>query len=165
MKADGGTLLYIALAVISLIVSAVRQNNKKKAVMPVPPRPKPDMEESQPDPPATWQKELEDIFGKVFVQPEEKKDAGTNEKVEHPKAPDTVMSDSQEIIEVQEAQEELAGTLAGKTTTSGKPLKKPVYADVPVNFLEDNALGTVVSEEFELRRAIIYSEVLNRKYF
>jgi cell division protein FtsN len=165
MKADGGTLLYIILAVISLIVSVIRQSNKKKAGIPVPPSSSPDKEENQPNPQSTWQKELEDIFGKRFSVPEEKGEVTTYEEVEKQKAPEREISYSQEIIDVQEAKEKLERTYAGETITNEQSHMSSIYSYKPNDLLEDYALEPVVSEEFELRKAIIYSEVLNRKYF
>lgn len=148
MKADGGALVYIILAVISLIVSAVGKN-KNKEHRPASSGhdvPKPDTEQGRPQ--NTWQKELEDLFG------------GNTD------------SRKPEVIEVKQEQDELSTRVrelnkyadsrqAAGTDEKGQIQSKSVF------FYEDeeHEASDVNLEEFELRKAVIYAEVLNRKYF
>lgn len=144
IKADGGggALVYIILAVISLIVSAVSKSQHKKMpqgpATPQPQQPEPIPAEPQP----TWQQELEDIFGKVFTEPERKPEPAPVETV------DNRVAEWNKYAQARES----------------KPEDTHINAHLEV-IDEEEHHEMAMAEEFDLQRAVVYSEVLNRKYF
>lgn len=149
MKADGGALVYIILAIISLIVSAVGRN-RNKGRRPIPSSS--EIPESEPQPQHTWQKELEDIFGTGrTVNPE----------------PETQVSESDEtqsgLEEMPPYVKELNKYAASATNNEIEAQSNPTTASFQ-NEEEHESVG-ISLEDFELRKAIVYAEVLNRKYF
>jgi len=156
MKAEGGALIYVVLAVISLIVSAIGKS-KKKVGPPVTSKPASE-EPAVPhkEPQTTWQKELEDIFGKVLTEPEvvvEKRQYEEPKPVLKPKIEPQV-SLANERTSYQDS----------KKTVSSEPKKTEPTQSIHVDEGEHEVAG-INLEEFELNKAIIYSEVLHRKYF
>ena len=155
-KADGGgALIYIILAVISLIVSAIGKS-KSKGTHQAPPAPGPSEQETKPhEPEVTWQKELEDIFGKVFTEPEVSTQIPKNES-----AP---VSSKKEVLS------ENVDTKVAELNKYAKFKEAKVEEDKPTKHLEvieeeeRSPLASV--EDFDLSMAVVYTEVLNRKYF
>ena len=156
MKAEGGALIYVVLAVISLIVSAIGKS-KKKVGPPVTSKPASE-EPAVPhkEPQTTWQKELEDIFGKVLTEPEvvvEKRQYEEPKPVIKPKIEPQVSVAEQRSVYMD----------AKKTISSEQKnaeLSKSTHVDE-----NEHEIAGINLEEFELNKAIIYSEVLHRKYF
>lgn len=146
IKADGGggALVYIILAVISLIVSAVSKSQNKKMPQ-APTAPQPQQQEPIPaEPQPTWQRELEDIFGKVLTQPERKP-----EPVAVPvETVDSRVSEWNKYAQARESKPEEVNTKSS-----------------PEVIEEEEHHELALAEDFDLRRAVVYSEVLNRKYF
>ena len=160
MKADGGggALVYVILAVISLIVSAIGKN-KNKVSRPVAPRPETAEPEHQPQQPATtWQKELEDIFGKVLTEPEV--------VVDKPRPQDTF---SQTEVKKEVPKETMSSNVyelnkyAASKKANAEEAKKAEHSGA-IHVLEEEHENHFHIEEFELQKAVIYAEVLNRKY-
>lgn len=157
MKADGGALIYIIIAVVVAIVNAITKSKKKE----IPSAPsKPYYEENpepQKAPQTTWQKELEDIFGElpkpevvvekpIFEPPKPK----TEPQVEVKTEPSMVdqwnkYNEPEKLAEPELIPMEIAEHIH-KTYNEPEPTLKDF-------------------EEFDLRKAVIYSEVINRKYF
>jgi hypothetical protein len=156
MKADGGALVYIVLAIVSIIVSAIGKN-KRKGIPQVPMNPKPAEQEAKPvEPQATWQKELEDIFGKAFSEPEMVSESPKNETVH-------TLEKKEVLAEVPDAKvTEWNNYLQSKKTVVEEP---GPFADVEIYTLEEEHSPLVSFGDFELSKAVVYAEVLNRKYF
>lgn len=170
MKADGGALVYILIAIISLVVSAISKNNEKKAKRPAPPvNDAPEWEEvPQPQasrPKTTWHQEFEEIFGEV-TKPVYKEYSPEEIKPEFDKEPEYL--GSQESIIANEAEEEIKPGYVGEAITENE---SSVYFHQHSGIIEsleeeqEMELQPVAREDFDLRKAVIYSEVINRKYF
>jgi hypothetical protein len=155
MKADGGALLYIIIGIISLIVSAISKSKKKAARPYAPEYSKEETPHPQPEPQATWQKELEDIFGKVFDEPEV---VETKPQYNQPTKAEVI---DEPISPYVEALNKYAQTKQGASAEPKiyDPIKEPVYAE------EETELASIHLNRSELSKAIIYSEIINRKYF
>jgi len=158
MKADGGALIYVILAIISIIVSVIGKN-KNKRVTQGPSAPQPVTEEPSEDKPRpSWQKELEDIFGNVINEPE----------VIVRKTPPRESKPFEPITT-----EIVTGSIGSKTKEEGKyietsktgPIDSTTIHTGSIHLEEEHEPATVTLEEFELSKAVIYSEILNRKYF
>jgi hypothetical protein len=161
MKADGGTLLYILIGLISVIISAVEKNRKKKAAAnripanPSVPAPEPHTS-SRPE----WQKELEDIFGKPFEDSRTEADNKRQEEPVMPRAEPVLIPAPEKVRRPREHWERATSPVLSTEIIS--PVVKP---EAQKSTEEDDQLITVDSEYFDLRKAVIYNEVLNRKYF
>lgn len=155
IKADGGALVYIILAVISLIVSAIGKS-KSKGVPQISTEPRHSEQKAEPvDSQTTWQKELEDIFGKVIPVPEVKQEV----------LPKTKESGEQKGISTEITSMNVAErNLTAPSMKAGVEIHRPETHPEPL-VVEDEHETLVSAEEFDLSRAVVYSEVLNRKYF
>jgi len=147
MKADGGALVYIIIAVVSLVIRAISKNKNKEhpPVSSVPEVHNPESEQRKPQ--NTWQKELEDIFS-----------AGTQDR-------------KPEVIKVKQEPDEVSAQVrelnkyANFRRTAVTEGKGQHVESVFFHEDEEHEASDVNLEEFELRKAVIYAEVLNRKYF
>jgi len=156
MKADGGALIYIVLAVISLIVSAVAKN-KKKEMQTTSSKPT-SSEPAEPKQPqqTTWQRELEDIFGKVLTQPEV-----VVERQEYAEPKPVVKKEVKANAMSEEG-------LKGSSNSISAVNSDQIISETPSAFHieeEEHEFAGINFDDFELNKAVIYSEVLNRKYF
>jgi hypothetical protein len=169
MKADsGGSLIYIIVSIALLIISAMGKSKKKPVNQPMPEE-EPDYTDRQPIPPSQqtpeWPKELEDIFGKMFdpeqPKPEEKPKSYEGEyKPETYPSFDNYQFNKDQSLEVIEEENQSLETI--------KAVETEEYIS-PINTVETEVKSEVdrvfVLEEFEIDKAVIYSEIINRKYF
>jgi hypothetical protein len=159
MKADGGALLYIVIAVVSLIISAIGKN-KKREMPPVSSEHSSDETEApRQAPQPTWQKELEDIFGKVLDEPEvaEKHQYEVPKPAEMPKHKNANQQVDPTIAALNKYAESKQASREDKKADNNSHVMAPIE--------EEHETTVFNPEEFELSKAVIYSEVLNRKYF
>jgi hypothetical protein len=135
MKFDIGTIFYIVLIVGSVIFSAIKKNQKKHKEVI-----DSDEEATSETPQPTWQRELTDILG-MPTEPPKQKPIPVVEPVSvvKPRPPEPV-----------------------KTVPSAVPFQ---HNPAPVLHEDDEHIGHSYVEEFDPERAVIYSEILNRKYF
>lgn len=154
MKADGGALVYIILAVISLIVSAVSKN-KNKQDRPVTTTPRESHPEVDPkEPQTTWQKELEEIFGYGTKRPQQA-DEVDKQRTEKARV------QQEEISPYVSQLNRYAETHKSEVNT----VESSVYVDALSTDEEEYESFVLNAEDFDLRKAVVYAEVLNRKYF
>lgn len=164
MKADGGALFYIIIAVLSLIVSAISKSNKKTAGKPV--ISNAPEEETEEVPQNPWEKELQEIFGKKepAASVPEKRLVRENGEPNRDRVPE--ITGTQKAMYAQEAEEEL------KNYRGEISIEQPAVRSVSEDEIrsskhapeEEEPVFSSGFEEFDLRKAIIYNEVLNRKY-
>lgn len=157
IKADGGggALVYIVLAVISLVVSAIGKS-KKKGIPEVPTSRGPAQQEDKPvEPQTTWQRELEDIFGKVLSEPEVSSEApkhgpfSPSKKEAFPETLDPKVSELNKY----------AQSIDKKAEEARSDKHSELIAEEELHY------SAALFEDFELSKAIVYAEVINRKYF
>ena len=139
MKAEGGSLIYIIISIVFLIFSAYQKNKKKVGQPTSEPNEAP---ETNPQP--SWQKELEDIFGPV------------NE-------PEVVIAEQPRPVDIIQHQpvKEVKAFVPEKLQE--KPTNQLHRQMIAVE--EEHELAVIDIDEFELGRAVVYTEILNRKYF
>jgi len=156
MKADGGTLVYILIGLISVIISAVEKNRKKKLASQQAPAKRP-ASETQEQPQPSWQKELEDIFGKSFEAPQPE----INDKKQEAPA---YTAETKPVIYPQKKQQVEHWE---KSNASIPAVEKstPITVKNLTTVEDNNEFAYVDFENFDARKAIIYTEVFNRKYF
>jgi hypothetical protein len=159
MKADSSSLLYIIISIVLLIISAVGKANKKAAQKPQvrPPAPSP-MDEPVP---TGLPREFEEIFGKIF-QEERPKVPEPEVVFEEAESLETIVPQNyNEEAESLEVIEEEAQSLEDLNIDENLPVKRieSVLLD------EQREQKNEILEGFEMRKAIIYAEILNRKYF
>jgi hypothetical protein len=157
MKADGGALIYIIIAVVVAIVNAVTKS-KKKEITPAPSKPyHEENPEPQKTPQTTWQKELEDIFGEL-PKPEV--------VIEKPayEAPEPKTKPEPEIKAEPSMVDQWNKYQASNKMAEPELIPMEIDEHVHKSYSEPEPLPLDL-EEFELRKAVIYSEVINRKYF
>lgn len=147
MKAESSNLVYIIISVVLLIVSAIRKNKNKNqtAQRPV---------EDSPTPQAPWQRELENVFGKIIgEEPEIEKTYPQRELLTTEKEP------------VKTLQFEMSPIYSNFQDGSLKPFEN--LSVISVSNQQDGGYlkGIIELDENEIRKAIIYSEIINRKYF
>jgi len=159
MKADGGALVYIILAVIAAVVNAVVKSKKKDSS--IAPKPSPTGTPApRHEPQATWQKELEDIFGNVLKEPEPVTKSQKQEEV------NPFSSSKQETKNIPQASITQEWNKYAELKKSAGSESKTAIKSEPLHVIEEeHELAEFHIEDFELNKAIIYSEVLNRKYF
>ena len=174
MKADGGSLVYIILSLLFIIISAIGKNSKKQAQQnqsqgrqPSQGKPSP-MDEPQPMPQrGNWPKELEEIFGNVFTEnyetePEEKPESiPPKEVIPEPRQTYFTYDNIPPVIESQENIEVISDTPHLTKEEEESLLESELQFDV-----ETDARNLRFNlENFDLQKAVIYSEIINRKYF
>ncbi len=148
MKAESSSLVYIIISVVLLIVSAIRKNKNKNQTAPRP------ISEDSPTPQAPWQRELENVFGKIIgEEPEIEKTITQRELLTIEKEP------------VNTLQFEMSPIQSNFQDGSTKPFQN--LSVNSVNNKQDGGYlkGIIELDENEIRKAIIYSEIINRKYF
>jgi hypothetical protein len=161
MKADGGTLVYILIGLISVVISAVEKNRKKKlAASSRPASSGHPASETQEPPQPSWQKELEDIFGKSFDVPEpEANDRKQETPASTPQSEPKIYPNPKKVSQAEHWEKENA------------PMEPVMKSDVTLlsknqaSTNDETEFALVDFEQFDLRKAVIYNEVLNRKYF
>lgn len=149
MKADT-SWFYIVISVIFIIISALGKNKKKQEAS-VPPRKKPEYDSGEPEPKTTWPKSFEDILTEVLEVPKTKEVIFRNEAPYVDETPSPVKEPEKKPIKIQEEKKLQEGDRNPKTAP--EPEEKEVF------YPRFNV------EEMDLRQGIIYSEILNRKYF
>jgi len=148
MKAESNSLLYIIISVVLLIVSAIRKNKNKNQSAPQP------SSEEIPNPQAPWQRELENVFGKIIgEEPENEKTYPQKELLNTEREP--VKTLKFEMSPIQSNFQDIAS----------KPFQDLSVNSVSNLHSEGFSRGIIELDENEIRKAIIYSEIINRKYF
>jgi len=150
MKAGSDTLLYIIISVVLLVISSLNKNKKKKAIS---------SEESEKDQPGMpthgnpWEKELEDIFGKVLGQEPE-----VVQKSE-PKLQPVIQSAETKNEPIQSKQPQNQFQKVALSPEVSHPSPSFVYHE------EEPEERHIELNGPDLEKAVIYAEILNRKYF
>jgi hypothetical protein len=146
---DPGTLIYIIIAVIAAIAGAIKKSNKKS-------------NENKSEPEKKPVKTLEEILSETLGLP-----------VEEPKVPQTVkpaqpsFSPGQKITIPYEQVHHAKNESDQAFLHEGVPA---TFVEHEEDFIKSTEIkGINVSEkaafvDFNLKKAIIYSEILNRKY-
>ncbi len=151
MEAESNSLLYIIISIILLIISTVGKNkNKQKTI--------PQQTANEPQPTqAPWQKELEDVFGELTgMKPANDKKYPKHEQWEY--EPEPIKTQAFEPILVSnELQKDFINPIESIPTGNVNTINitKNEYVSDRYLFMDEN----------EMRKAVIYSEILNRKYF
>ena len=148
MKAESNSLIYIIISIVLLIVSAIRKNKNKNQSAPLP------TSEDSPQPQAPWQRELENVFGKLIgEEPQIEKTHPQRELLTVEKEP------------VKTLQFEMSPIQSNFQDVSSQPFQK--LSVISINNRQDGGYfnGIINLDENEIRKAIIYSEIINRKYF
>jgi hypothetical protein len=168
MKADsGGTLIYIIISIVLLIISSLGKSRKKPATPPTPDQ-EPEYTDEIPSPKpqqtTEWPKELEDIFGKMFdVEPPKPEEKPTS--YEEAYKPETYPSfdkyqfNKDQSLEVIEEENQSLEVIHSNETEYISPIAS-IETEV-----EEKDERIFVPEEFEIDKALIYSAIINRKYF
>ncbi|MDP4209580.1 MAG: hypothetical protein Q8928_12275 [Bacteroidota bacterium] len=139
MKADSSTLVYIIISVVLLVVSAFNKNKKKTSSDEQGGGLPENIPRANP-----WEKELEDIFGKVLGQ--EPEPVPKREFVPEP-------------VTQSEALKNEPPRLKQPQTVVPHSSSSFIYNDEEPEERRIELSG----QEFE--KAVIYAEILNRKYF
>jgi hypothetical protein len=151
IKAESHSLIYIVISIILLIISSIGKNRNKKQLA------TPPSEEGVPSPPTTWQQELEDVFTKISG--EEPVHGNTNPKQEQ------VKTETQTLTFPYIEPKPSPANVNQPTVT---PFKES-FSNAGLSFTsrqeENLSVRGIDMDENELRKAIIYSEIINRKYF
>lgn len=167
MKADSGSWIYIVLSVLFLIISAIGKNKKKAETASGPVGE--ELDTSQPNPEKAWPRNFEEVLTDVFDLPKQK-------EVSYEKPPSRNIYSERYEKPVETIDEEEAQSLetteiekfSYETPVVPNEYVKPQYQSMVVKS-EDKlpkTLETVFeSGEFNLKKGIIYAEILNRKYF
>jgi len=150
MKAEGGGLIYIIISIVFLIISAYQKNKKKREQAAHPA----EGGEESTHPTPGWQKELEDIFGPVDPVPEVVSVPSTRYDDNKPVA--TTIAEHERVERITPKEGKIA-------TNTDHRIMKDFPADLTVQ--EGHEIANIDLDEFELEKAVIYSEILNRKYF
>lgn len=145
MKADTGGWFYIVLSIAFIIISALGKN-KKKTTASLPP-----IKEPVPAHPEEkkWPRTLEDILSEVLDIPKPQEVVIAN------KEPVPLESNAKNLPV------EVLNPTAPKQEVTPIPERKvePIYKD------SESAIPAFFENGLDLRQGIIYSEILNRKYF
>jgi hypothetical protein len=151
IKAESHSLIYIVISIILLIISSIGKNRNKKQLA------TPPSEEGVPAPPTTWQQELEDVFTKMSG--EEPAYGKTTPKQEQVKF---------ETLTTKVSDIETKPSQANVNQTTAAPFRESV-SNAGLSFTsrqeENLSVRNIDMDENEIRKAIIYSEIINRKYF
>jgi hypothetical protein len=151
IKAGVSPIVYIIIAVIAMIVNAI---NKSKKQTVLPPKTSPDAENEHPKPQPSWQKELEDIFGKVL---EEKPEVIMEKPKVHETIAETSVKSDQSISKSKEVA--YSSNLMSETNAPEEHSLSHIYESIEY---EESIIDL---EHIELKKVVIYSEIMNRKYF
>lgn len=169
MKADSGSLVYIIISIALLIISSL--GKKKKPVNPPTTDYEPDYEPQpqapRPQPTNEWPKDLEDIFGKMF-DVETPKPAEKPQSYEEEYKPEPTYSSYENYTPENESLEVI------KEETESLEVIKPneteyiksdnIIASETVYDVEDEEPAFAL-ETLEVEKAVVYAEIINRKYF
>lgn len=170
MKAESGSLVYIIISIALLIISSL--GKKKKQVNPPTTDYEPDYDQHpqapRPQQTSEWPKDLEDVFGKMF-DVETPKPAEKPYSYEEEYKPETTYSSYENYIPENESLEII------KEESDSLEILKPNEADYVVGKkyefesemeydldLEEPAFAI---DEIEVEKAVVYAEIINRKYF
>lgn len=168
MKADSGSLVYIIISIALLIISSL--GKKKKPVNPPTTDYEPDYEPQTPRPQQTneWPKDLEDVFGKMF-DVETPKPAEKPQSYEEEYKPETTYSSYESYVPSNESLETI------KDETESLEVVKPnetEYVKSDYTFVSEKEYEIGEEEEpafaletLEVEKAVVYAEIINRKYF
>lgn len=161
IKAESGSLLYIIISIIVLIVSAFSKKNQKEGKnWSDDPQHHPHPQETANEPP--WAKEWGDIFGKVL------QNEPYPQKTEKPPAP-LYHEDTAERIKTEDHLSEQEREKEKRKVAhqhNSKITTKDHNNHVAMLWDEEEASGSIFHpEEFELERAVIYNAILEPKYF
>jgi hypothetical protein len=169
MKADSGSLVYIIISIALLIISSL--GKKKKPVNPPTTDYEPDYE-PQPQAPrpqqtSEWPKDLEDVFSKMF-DVETPKPAEKPQPYEEEYKPETTYSSYESYTPENESLETI------KDETESLEVVKPNevdYAKSDYTFVSEKEYeieeeeSAFALETLEVEKAVVYAEIINRKYF
>jgi hypothetical protein len=162
MKAESGNWLYILLSAVFIILSLIGNKDKKKQTSSTQPI-NDDYEPSRP-PERHWPKSLDDVLTEVLDLPKQQQVVITENK---PWAREEVLdmpqnsyekigeeAQSLETIEEEAFSYETPAELSKSRVQRVESLKEPEVREPQLVF-----------SDFDLREGIIYTEILNRKYF
>jgi hypothetical protein len=164
-----GIIIYLLLAVIGILASVYRQKNRRKAAKP-PPIPAASVDTEVTD---SHETEFDPFAGffeeKPAVPQQEYMTAEEESEVQEPIAEEK--ADSKNLDEGEAVFEETKETLISDDVQYESPdiFAEVEYGDESPNFLEDEDLTKEHSKppeeraEFDLKKAIIYSEILKRR--
>jgi hypothetical protein len=171
MKADSGSWLYIILSIVFLVLTALGNKNKKKATTST--QPVNDEDDYEPTPttqsphaPArTWPKSLEDVLSEVLDGP--KRPEVVYERPQPVR--ETILESTQNSYERIEEEAQSLETISEEVFTYesiGSDKKRVEYVESPItNNKTEESEPVLAFNNLDLRQGIIYSEILNRKYF
>jgi hypothetical protein len=168
MKADSGSWLYIILSIVFIVISAISNKNKKKASTSTPPI----NDEPASQPQRSWPRNFEEVLTEVLDLPKPKPQEVI---VEQPRSPyGGPLENTQNSYEKIETEAQSLETIETETFTYEAPVvetkkvEKPVSKEQVENKKEKQKEESALvfgGKEFDLRQGIIYTEILNRKYF
>lgn len=146
-----GTLLYIVITVGLIIASALRKTRKNAHTPPLPPSNNPQKQKERGSLSSLWEELLEE---EVVEQPADIKDQPNayEERVISTKTPTAQQTDKQQVH-----------TQSLSNDVRKKNKKKMVKPDVKSSIGFD--LGKELRKKGELRKAIIYNEIIKPKHF
>lgn len=167
IKADSSPILYIIISVVLMIISALGKSKKKVQQHSPSHNDQASPERHTPVPKPSWQQELEEIFGNVLEE--------TTTKVpesplhEEQRKPETVVSENSWTSESQGLESEISD--AGSEINEAESLEvimeeTKIQQQHVIQIVQDEEenKGTEL-EGIDLEKAVIYSEIINRKYF
>jgi hypothetical protein len=167
MKADSGSLVYILISVALLIISSL--GKKKKPVNPpakdYTPEYEPETQVPTPRQTHEWPKDLEDVFGKMFdveiPKPAEKPQ--TYEKETVPETPYFTYDSYKPENESLEVIADENQTLETIKSNEYERLSSSLLREEVVEEKEEEP--AFAFDGSDLEKAVIYAEIVNRKYF
>ncbi len=169
MNVDSGSWIYILLSIVFLVLSAIGNKNKKKASTSTQPIDE-DYEPGNAPAEKHWPKSFEDVLNEVLDIPKQKEVI-----IEKPYSPPIEVREVREknIYERYENEAQSLETIEAEVFSYETPVEdktpaKPIYQkmEVPKEIEKEEELAVTLSDsDFDLRQGIIYTEILNRKYF
>lgn len=161
MKADSSALVYIIISIALLIISSIGKAKKQAGERPParpPSRPPSPMDEPVP---TGLPREFEEIFGKIFTQeqqpvPEQEIVYDNEEEFETSEIPQNYNPQYESLETITEEAESLESI-----NITEEPVASVNYTGIQ----EEQEYDNTYIQDIDLEKAIIYSEIINRKYF